>query len=193
MYQKKGMEGALKLILSIAGWVILLIIPLFLIDPDWPKGFIDVITSNMGIQWNFPVPYVQLKFALGSLGIILWMLIFATCLGFVLWLWLNRNPRIALLWSLALTPIATLYCSSWDFVLMLPLLLWLLIHAKSLPARLVLVAGYVLINIVQVSLRWQNSGILDGSNWWISISLLAVFLLTFGLDYLHSKRLPAFT
>ncbi len=191
-YQQHGFRGAVNLILSIVGWVVLLIVPLSLIDPGWQKGFIDVITFNVGYPWDLPVPYAQLKFALGPLGIFLWALIFVICLGIVLWLWLNQNPKVALLWSFALTPIATPYCSSWDFILMLPLLLWLLIHTKSLFARWVLIAGYLLVIFFQISLRWHTNDIPDGSNWWIPISLLVVFILTLGLDYMHSKQLPAF-
>jgi hypothetical protein len=193
MYQKQGVTGSLKLIASIAGWILLFLIPLTLLDPVWPRGFLEIITENIGVPWNLPNLYVQLKFALGSAGIILWAVIFISCLAVVLWLWLNRDPKIAMLWSLALTPVATPYCSSWDFVLMLPLLLWLLIYKENVFTRIVLVVGVFLVAILQVVMRWQVENIPDGSNWWVSISLLVVFILTLGVDYLQTKRLHPVT
>lgn len=188
MYDKHGKRGAINLILHTAGWVALLIIPITLIDPYWWKGFFEIIFENINVQWNLPTLYVQLRLSLGLLGSALWFMIFLTSLGLVLWLWLKRNPQIALLWTLALTPIATPYSSSWDFILLLPLMIWLLLNTRFIMPRVVLVVGILLIDILQVAMRWQKSGIPDGDNWWVPLSVLAIFLLTKGLGSFYSKR-----
>ncbi len=189
MYQHHGKTGAIRLILATAGWIIALMVPLTMIDPQWLDGFIYIVIKNWGVPWNFPIPYVQLKNTLGTLGIILWALIFSISLAGVLWLWLKKNSKTALVWTLALTPIATPYCSSWDFVLMLPLLVWLVLYTKSVLAKLVLIVGYLLISYFQIHMRLVNTEISDGANWWVPISLFTIFCFTFWLDHRHSNRL----
>lgn len=186
MYCHRGVGAAAKLVLLTAGWVALLIIPVSLIDPGWPQGFLNITLGNFKVLWDLPTPFVQLRISMGATGFVLWVLIFLACLGFVLWLWIKRDAKLALLWSLALTPIATPYCSSWDFILIMPLLLWLLIHLQSRLARTVLVLGVFLVDILQVAMRWHTS-IPDGRNWWVPVALLAVAILTVVLNDIVEK------
>ena len=176
IYHRRGVGEAAKLMLSTAGWVALLIIPVTLLDPGWLQGFLNITLGNIKVLWDLPTLLVQLRIWMGTIGIVLWALIFLVCLGFTLWLWLYRDAKLALLWSLALTPIATPYCSSWDFMLMMPLLLWLLIHLQSRLARTALLMGALLVDILQVAMRWHTS-LPDGRNWWVPVTLLAVFIL----------------
>ncbi len=173
---RRGVGEAAKLMLSTAGWVALLIIPVTLLDPGWLQGFLNITLGNIKVLWDLPTLLVQLRIWMGTIGIVLWALIFLVCLGFTLWLWLYRDAKLALLWSLALTPIATPYCSSWDFMLMMPLLLWLLIDLQSRLARTALLMGALLVDILQVAMRWHTS-LPDGRNWWVPVTLLAVFIL----------------
>ncbi len=186
MYRSRGSGASAKLVLLTAGWVLLLIVPVSLIDPGWPQGFLNITLGNVNVLWDLPTPLAQLRASMGSTGIVLWALLFLACLGFIVWVWLNRDARLALLWSLALTPIATPYCSSWDFMLMAPLLLWLLIHLQSRLARTALVLGALLVDILQVAMRWHTS-ISDGRNWWVPPAFLAVFILAVTLNQLFEK------
>ena len=181
VYRHQGMGAAIKLITLTAGWVALLILPVSLIDPGWLQGFLDVTLGNINIPWDLPVPLVQLRMNLGSTGIVLWALIFLAILSFVFWLWLNYDAKLAVLWSLALTPIATPYCSSWDFVLIVPLMLWLLIQLQSKLARIGLILGALLIDLLQVTTRWHTR-IPDGRYWWVPIAFLVVFILSIGVE-----------
>jgi hypothetical protein len=183
MLRYKGLRGGIRLVLSIAAWIIVLIVPLFLLDSGWVKGFLNITLGNTSVTWDLPVPMVQLRAALGAPGVLLWALIFLACLSFTLWLWLKRDARLALVWSLALTPIATIYCSSWDFMLMIPLLIWTLLRLQTIPARIVLVGGALLVDILQVAQRWKTS-LPDGRNWWIPPFLLAVIALAIGIEHL---------
>jgi len=186
-YHRHGVSAALRLVLLTTGWVALLILPVALMDPGWLQGFLQVTLGNTNVLWDLPTLFVQLRLGLGAPGIWLWALIFLACLGFVLWLWLKRDAQTALLWSLALTPIATPYCSSWDFLLMAPLLLWLLLHLPSRLARAALVLGVLLADSGQIAMRW-NTSISDGRNWWVPPALLLVFLLALVLNKVTEKR-----
>lgn len=186
-FRKGGYISAGKLMLYTALWVLVLIVPVTLIDPAWPKGFLDITLGNTQVVWDLPNPFVQLKVSLGMVGILLWALIFLGCLGFTLWLWRTQDARLALLWSLALTPIATPYCSSWDFMLMVPLLLWLLIHTPSNLARLALILGALAIDGLQFAARLR-ANIPDGENWWVSIALLGVMALALGIQAITVRR-----
>jgi uncharacterized membrane protein YjgN (DUF898 family) len=76
-------------------------------------------------------------------------------------------------------------------MLMMPLVLWLMIHLKSRLARLGLVLGVFLIDIFQVAMRWHSS-VSDGRNWWVPVALLAIFILSLGIEQMQSRRFLAF-
>jgi hypothetical protein len=180
-FMKSGPGGAAKLVLITAGWVFFFTVPLFLLAPRWPLDFAIVTLKNFEIGWGQPSLYVQLSAAMGSVGgMIAWGLLFITlCLS--LWLWSKFDEQTALVWSLALTPLVTPYIWSWDFVLMLPALLWLVVRAKSTHGRIVILVGAFLIDAIIVSLRW-NKDIADSSQIWIPSALMLVFIISMLAD-----------
>jgi hypothetical protein len=96
-------------------------------------------------------------------------------LWFITRLWKNNTPQIAALWTLAITVLVTPYVWSWDFVLILPLLVYVLSRVNWNGWFLLLV-GYVLIwggiAVIQLSDNFHNSRF-----WWVPVSYIG--LLTF--------------
>lgn len=176
-WKNHGWKGAFHLVGMCLGLLFLCLLPLFIFYPDWFSGFLDVIRYNMAAGFNLPTPFVQLFIRFGIAGILYWLPIFLICLGISLYLWLKKSVHMSLLWSMALTPIVTPYASSWDFVLLLPLFFWQLLHYRSTWSRIVLIFGMLLAYVLQILPRLGNTDLHDGSQWWVPLVTVAVSIL----------------
>jgi len=176
VWRTRGTGAMFRLFIFTVLSVTLLTLPLFFGYPAWPNDFLYVTTSNLGKPWELPTLYVLLTVGLGRTGFIIWLSLFLAVACLCMWLWLKRDAKIAVLISLALTPVVTTYASSWDFVLLLPALIGLLLHVKTTFARVMLVGGAFLLDIIIIATRWHND-ISDGSQWWIPLALLIIMAM----------------
>jgi len=176
-WRQRGWRGVLRLVGTCLGLLILCLAPLFIFYPGWFSGFVDVIRYNLAAGFNLPTLFVQLFICYGITGIFYWLPIFLVCLAISLYLWLKKGARVGMLWGLALTPIATPYASSWDFVLLLPLFYWQLLHYRSVWSRMVLIFGMLLAYLLQILPRLGNTDLHDGSQWWVPLVTVAVSFL----------------
>ena len=177
VWRTRGTGGLFRLATFTVLSVVVLTLPLFFGFPAWPSDFLYVTTSNLGKPWELPTLYVLLTVALGRTGFIIWLSVFLMVACLCIWLWLKRDAKIAVLISLALTPVVTTYASSWDFTLLLPALIGLLLRVKTTFARVMLVGGVFLVDIIIIMTRWRNE-ISDGSQWWIPLALLMIMGLS---------------
>jgi len=181
-WRQRGFRQAAWLVLSTVMCVLALTLPLFLFYPGWFQDFTFIIFDNFGKGWGLPTLFVQLPVLLGPLGYGIWGLVFVIALGITWYLWSTQDAKIALLASLALTPLVTIYASSWDFLLLLPAFFWLVFNLKSFMARFALLVGIIIVYIAQIAFRWQRD-ITDGSQWWIPPVMIGVYLLSLGLEH----------
>jgi hypothetical protein len=185
--REKGFGAAVKLAGQTLGAAALLTLPLFLFCPRWVEGFTAATRANLSQHWAQPTLFVLLRTSLGGWGLAVWGILLAAALGAAADLWLRHSRTTALFWSLALTPMITPYAFSWDFVLILPLLVHLLVKCKAPAARGVLIVGALLIDGWIVAQRW-NHPIADYFQWWIPPALLLVCLLAVGLNTWRRKE-----
>jgi len=126
--ERGGLRAALLLMAKIAAACILLCLPLFIGYPQWIPDFI--IAQRQNPAWLYPSLYIVFKRMLGAWGIALWALSALALAALNARLWKKLPAQNALAWSLALAPLVTPYVGSWDFVLLLPLLIVSYINAN---------------------------------------------------------------
>lgn len=182
--QKGAWRGVARLGGAVLAALALYLTPLFIFYPGWVSGFLKVTRYNLGVAWDLPTPFVRLTLQFGPPGVWIWLPLFLGCLGLSMALWIKKGARLGMLWSMALTPLATPYGSSWDFILLLPLFFWQLLNFRSRGARFGLVAGMLAAEILQIIPRLGNKDVTDGSQWWVPPVTLAVF----GLAALIERR-----
>ncbi|PMB48258.1 hypothetical protein CEN41_01615 [Fischerella thermalis CCMEE 5330] len=159
-----GFLGVVRLALWGIAWAALLIAPLFLLFPAWIDGLIWAFERNPG--WLHPSSLVLLRQWLGDTGVIVWGALLAAALIVTVMLWLRIRPTLAVIWTMALTLLVTPYVWSYDFVLLLPLMVFTLFQVQRLLTRLLWVAAYSLMWWQFFDLR-LNSTNSDEIFWWV--------------------------
>jgi len=181
-WRHQGFRQAVWLMLSTAICVAVMTIPLFVFYPTWLDGFVLVTIDNFDTHWGLPTLFVQLPMLLGKSGYLIWGAVFLATMGLSLWIWYSKDKKEAVLLSLALTPLATTYASSWDFMLLLPAFYWLVLNIKVKAARAILLTGAGLVYVFQYIARWKHD-IPDGSQWWIMPAMVSVFLAVWLVEH----------
>lgn len=173
-YHQQKLWGATWFVLAVGMWCGVLTLPLFLLYPNWVPDFITALQQNP--VWVQPSLFSLLPAWLGWPGWVIWGILFGGVAVVNGWLWWRRPGLVAMLGSLALTPLVSPYIWSWDFVLLLPLFVWALFRVRRLEAHGLLWVGYLL-----------NWGLMlwvvlhtDGSDhyfWWGSWLLAGVIMV----------------
>jgi hypothetical protein len=170
LFVKRDPVGVAKFALSACFSFLALTLPLWLAYPKWYVDFISNLSANP--SWAHPSIFFQLRSALGTTGVVLWSVLFLSALAISLFLWRQKGPSYAVPWSLALTTLVSPYIWSWDFTLLLPLLIDTAVRIKGRLGRVVLL-GFHLLAIVLTIFSLSNprsSG--DDSLWWFPVLML---------------------
>lgn len=176
-WRDHGWLGAAWLIRWGLLWSALLTLPLWIAHPGWLVDFRAALASNPG--WGQPSTLTALRLALGTApGVIVWSGVSLLVMVFVLRGWLQgggaaQEDAVTMLWSLALTPLVTPYVWTWDFVLMVPALVWTLFRVPARSGRWLLVGGYVVAWLLTVYIRVTTDNS-DLRFWWLSWLLVAL-------------------
>ncbi len=154
--REQGARRAVQVVLSTVIWSVALCIPLFLLYPNWIPDFQHNLAINQ--PWFYPSLYSFLSSTIASptLPVALAALYVLVGLG-VMALVLSRVEGYeALLWALALTPLFSPVIWSWDFVLILPLLVFSASRARSRVTEWVLYLGYATCTLAFIVMRIQG-------------------------------------
>ncbi|MCJ7534767.1 MAG: DUF2029 domain-containing protein [Anaerolineales bacterium] len=127
--KENGSSQAVKLIFLIFLSIGILSIPLFTYYPRWIIDFFQNLMENP--DWAHPSSLFLLRTNFNRIGEILWYMLLFLVSGINLWLWTRLPKRDAAVWSLALTTLVTPYIWSWDFVLLIPLIVSYLFNKKQ--------------------------------------------------------------
>jgi hypothetical protein len=166
---KRSWQFALKLLFFIFSLSLTLTLPLWLSNSDWIRDFIANIGRNP--QWLQPSIFLQLQLGLGQTGIILWLFLILGIFACAQKIWSNTKPTQAVLWSMALTTIASPYIWSWDFILLLPLLLDTAMRLSNGISRLTLVCFFIASLLLSV-IAFTSPNFSESMLWWFPIGLL---------------------
>lgn len=176
LFHKIKEEGGIKTFKFIVLLIIsslMLTVPLFLVSPGWLTDFMSALQKNP--SWAHPSSMSVLRDVVPAYGTAIWIL--WACVVFILniWVWKIKPKQEAVLWSLALTPLISPYIWTWDFVVILPLFIHTLHHARHKASLTILHAGYLVCWVLIVAAQYHGSTN-EYSFWWIPWYLVAMIL-----------------
>lgn len=180
---EKGLPRTLQLgfysILAIA----ITSLPLFFFYPQWIPDFIHNLTINP--NWAHPSSLFILQSIFKDIGQVLWCLLLILGSGINLFLWTRLPQREAVAWSLALTTLITPYVWSWDFVLLIPLLVIYLFRKLPMYTKTLFYSAIVACWGLLAFLKFSGYTS-DELYWWVPWFLVGVMLLVSILARIHA-------
>ncbi len=151
--------------------------PPFFASPSWLLHYFQSLAGAP--HWMYPSILTIARIWLGHEGLAwgTWLLVFVCALIVTIRLWRHESPAMAMVWTLAMTLIASPFVGSWDQILLLPIIV---IIAISLTGREALFwwAGYAAIIMGFVFLRLATSNVDYLYFWvpWVMVGLAAAIL-----------------
>lgn len=187
LWKIRNARAVVSFLIALAGSVFWLTLPLWSVYPGWPIDVLEILRSTP--TWVQPSLYSVLKFQLGDAGQLIWALVLAGLFVVNLRIWWTKDPITAVAWSLALTALASPYLWTWDFVLVLPLIVHTLGALKTRPGQTLIIAGYALcwVGIVWIRFTSDNS---DERFWWIPLLLVSTVFVAGYLERTRSSLAP---
>jgi hypothetical protein len=171
-YRNNNIRDTIRFVGLLLAGSLVLTVPLFIADPNWYVDFIAAFQQNP--SWKHPSTLVTLTSLTGRFGLIIWIVFAVIAFISNIWLWAKLPNRIAVLWSLALTPLVTPYVWSWDFVMILPLFISLLFRVKG-RAFWFLIMGYLICWLLMLKTALGNN-VSDYSYWYVSWILVGTII-----------------
>ncbi len=175
--RRGGARGALRFTAAAVLGTAVTTIPLWIAYPGWLPDLVQVVLGNP--SWFQPTLYTNLELLWGQIG---WFAPIPLSLGLFalnLWLWWKYPPEEVMPWSLALTTVASPYVWTWDFVLLVPLILRSLFRQRSWSARAIWGIGLAVccglmswIRLVVLSLEDQRHHLYVWVPWLILLLVL---------------------
>jgi len=176
LYRDGGVRKVIKVLSFTVFWFFISTIPLFILSPGWIRDFIQNLLDNPG--WAYPTFYTIFRTILPSdtLPMILAVFLLFIGIGITITISYRLEKKEGLLWSMALTPVFSPVVWSWDFVLIYPLLLFLVFNRKNLRTSNIVLIGFFIClfaYITMVQLGYVN----DRFGFWVPIFLCAVMFV----------------
>jgi hypothetical protein len=159
-----GLGGILSFTGALVLWIMLLTLPLWVAHPLWLSDFVAAQGQNP--KWAHPSFFALLPVLWGTIGLVLWGISALGIFVVNVQLWLKRPPQNAVIWSLALTPLVTPYIWSWDFVILLPLIVYAIARVECTTSRIVVGLGYLMSWGLMVWIRICTDHS-DERYWWV--------------------------
>jgi hypothetical protein len=156
---------------------LLMSLPLFIFHPVWIPDWIKSMQSNY--TWLHPSLFSIFRQNLGNWGTVLWAALLIIGVGISFWLWIKSSPQIAMLWTLGITTIVTPYVWSWDFVLLLPI--WMYLFTLPDWQRKALLVAFYAVAWYGTALIQSKTGSNNQEFWWVPIFFMGTLALTTGL------------
>ena len=164
---------------------LILSLPLFIAEPNWIPNWIASLQANTS-EWTHPSILSQIDLWLGNWKYMPWGLLLLGIFWLVMRLWRNVPLHLAALWTLSLTVFITPYVWSWDFVLLLPLFVYIF-SITNWKGKALLAIGYLLawagMAVIQLSDNFHNSRF-----WWVPSCFIGLLALASWLKLENQMR-----
>jgi hypothetical protein len=170
-YRAKKLQGVIFFAVGFAFAGALCTIPFWFFYPQWLTDFMSALRNNP--RWLQPSLFSYFAVTENAVTFGLWLFYALGVFLFNLWLWYKKPLDTALRWSLALTALVTPYIWSWDYTLLIPLLVYTAFSLKKWQAWLVLGSGYFLGAAYMYYTFFFVTGA-DHVYWWTPFFLCAV-------------------
>ncbi len=150
-----------------------LCIPLFVAYPNWIPDALHAMTQNP--IWSYPSLFVLFERFFDSWGYVLWIFTSIITIWINQSLWKKLPPTHATYWSLALAPLVSPYVGSWDFVILLPLLIFTF-TSIDWKRKLILIALYIAawVQMAQIQMLEVSH---NHYFWWVPLWFLSLSAL----------------
>lgn len=164
-YRRGGMFSVVSLAGKVLAMVVLLCLPLFVAYPNWIP---DALASIARLPaWPFPSFFILYKRYFPGWEWIFWGLTLALLFRLAWRMWKNASARSVVYWGMALSPLASPYIGSWDFVVLLPL--WLSVFVSAdIKTRAFLTFSYLLAWGGMLFIQ-QQPGMHNHFFWWVPL------------------------
>ncbi|RJP48530.1 MAG: DUF2029 domain-containing protein [Anaerolineaceae bacterium] len=169
-FRRGGAKSMLGFWLKIAFAAMLLCLPLFIGYPNWIPDALASMTSNE--PWAFPTLLKLFTLNFGGWGIAPWGGIVVGIVAAAIFLWKRFDVIASTYWSLGLALLISPYLGSWDFVTLLPIIVFAFMKS-GWKGRLVIVFSYLL--------AWYGMAFIQALEeshnhyfWWIPVWFMAV-------------------
>lgn len=172
-YREGGFRNMLAFWARVGAACLILTLPLFIAYPNWIPDAVRSMTSNA--PWAFPTLQKFLVFNLGSLGMWLWAVSVIIVVLISLLIWKRLDPPAATYWNMGLALLISPYIGSWDFVVLLPLIVHTFLPAS--PGRKIF---YLIAYVTAWALMARIQLLTESHNhffWWVPIWHLAALAL----------------
>jgi Gpi18-like mannosyltransferase len=185
LFNRKVLRDAFRFFGAICFFAIIQTAPLWVSSSIWFRDFLSNLQRNP--NWAQPNVFSMLLNKFGVFALIFWFLLYIIILILSFQIWSKCNPQKAVLWSLALTTIISPYLWSWDFILLLPLLLDTAIDLSNSLARLTLLIFYVACLYSSI-ITLQGGNASDAVFWWFPIVLIIGIVASMTIDRVYRNR-----
>lgn len=184
VYKEEGVKQMAKLWAWTLTGLILLTLPVFLFYPDWLPDLL--LNFQLNKDWAHPNLYNVFSAFLPSISGVLYLIFFGFGLAISAWIVQRVKDSYGLFWILAITPIFTPYIWSWDFVLMYPLLIFLIFNQPSERRSNLLLSTFFLVFVLYITQKLM--GIIgDFTTIWVPNVLLLILVLFNAMPTNNSK------
>lgn len=168
-FQRSGAKGMLTFWARVMTACIVLTLPLFIAYPNWIPDAVKSMVSNA--PWAFPTLQKYLVFNFGASGMALWIVSTILTIFASVFIWFRLTPIPATYWNMGLALLISPYIGSWDFVTLLPLLIYMFLQIGKWKKTFMLVsyiAAWVLMARIQLLTESHNHFF-----WWVPLWHLA--------------------
>ncbi len=174
-FEGRGVRSMLAFWARIVIASLVLCLPLFVAYPNWMPDAFASMTSNA--PWAFPTLLKFFTLNFGNLGMAVWGIVVIAVVTVSLLIWRRLVPITATYWSLGLALLISPYLGSWDFVTLLPIIIFTFMQSdwrrKMLVIFFYLTAWYGMA-FVQALEESHNHYF-----WWVPVWFLVVLALVY--------------
>jgi hypothetical protein len=169
--QKEQRRGVILSVFYLCAFSLALTAPLWIANQNWGSDFLSNTFRNP--QWAQPNLYAILGTSFGMYGFIMWAALFLLALVISLRLGRKWEPTRAVSWSLAFTTLVSPYIWSWDFVLLLPLVINTAARLTQPASRVMLGVSWIISFVLSVVALRTPSATGDQVLWWFPFVIMA--------------------
>ena len=188
MYHLGRLKAVMCFAVACLAAILWLTIPLWLADSAWLNHMLAIAQRTP--TWLQPTLFRMLPLRLGEWGLVLWLVWAIALFAMNAVAWTRLDPPIAMSASLALTVLVSPYLWSWDFVLMIPAIVYVFSVVRQRAARGLIALGYAVAWGLTVTIRWTTDNS-DDRFWWLPFFLLATLVSGYAMQFsqTHTRRL----
>ena len=190
LYRFGRLRAVLGFVVVCLAAILWLTIPLWLVNSAWLNDMLAIVQQTP--TWLQPTLFRMLQIQMGEWGLALWLVWAIALFGINVVAWMKLDPPVAMCASLALTVLMSPYLWSWDFVLLIPAIVYVFSAVRQRAARALIALGYAVAWGLMATIRWTTDNS-DERFWWLPFFLLTVLIAGYAVQIFqtHTRGVEA--